>query len=98
MTISRLAALVALVLCFVAGYFLAGLWSSDTRYELTPVTLPPGRLRLATRPSCTGSAPPINTIGMLAVAALAALRRPEAGIGRQTAPVLTRKLLRSKAR
>jgi hypothetical protein len=29
MTISRLAALVALVLCFVAGYFLASLWSSS---------------------------------------------------------------------
>jgi hypothetical protein len=29
MTISRLAALVALVSCFVAGYFLASLWSSS---------------------------------------------------------------------
>jgi len=26
--VTRLAALVALVFCFVAGYFLAGLWSS----------------------------------------------------------------------
>jgi hypothetical protein len=28
MTVSRLAAVVALAFCFVAGYFLAGLWSS----------------------------------------------------------------------
>ena len=28
MTVPRLAALVALAFCFVAGYFLAGLWSS----------------------------------------------------------------------
>jgi hypothetical protein len=28
MTVSRLFALVALALCFVAGYLLAGLWSS----------------------------------------------------------------------
>jgi hypothetical protein len=28
MTVSRLVAVVALALCFVAGYFLAGLWSS----------------------------------------------------------------------
>jgi hypothetical protein len=28
MTITRLIAVVALIFCFVAGYFLAGLWSS----------------------------------------------------------------------
>ena len=28
MTVSRLVAVVALALCFVAGYFLAGLWSN----------------------------------------------------------------------
>src|SRR5262249_21903323 len=39
---------------------------------LKPVRLPPGRLRLATSPSCTGSTPTLNTIGMLVVAALAA--------------------------
>ena len=39
---------------------------------LTPVRLPPGRLRLATRPSFTGSKPTRNTIGMVVVAALAA--------------------------
>ena len=35
-------------------------------------TLPPGRLKLATRPSLTGSAAVVKTIGMVAVAALAA--------------------------
>src|SRR5262249_34405341 len=38
---------------------------------VTPVTLPPGRLRLATSPTSTGSAPIPKTIGMLAVAAFA---------------------------
>ncbi len=40
--------------------------------KLTPVTLPPGRFMLATRPNFTGSAPIANTIGMLEVAPLAA--------------------------
>src|SRR5258708_2893508 len=40
--------------------------------NVTPVTLPPGRLRLETRPRSTGSAPVANTIGMVVVAALAA--------------------------
>src|SRR5262249_742213 len=40
--------------------------------KTTPVTLPPGRLRLATRPSLTGSLPLANTIGTVVVAALAA--------------------------
>ena len=39
---------------------------------LTPVTLPPGRLKLDTRPSATGSAPLTKTIGIVVVAALAA--------------------------
>src|SRR5262245_39224501 len=39
---------------------------------VTPVTLPPGRLRLATSPNSTESAPPSNTIGIVVVAALAA--------------------------
>ena len=53
--------------------------SSPSRFEsttpeniVTPVTLPPGRLRLSTRPSLTGSAPASNTIGIVAVAAFAA--------------------------
>ena len=37
--------------------------------KITPVALPPGRLRLATRPSLTGSRPMTKTIGMVAVAA-----------------------------
>ena len=41
--------------------------------RLTPVRLPPGRLRLATRPWPTGSAPTVKTIGM---ALVARLRRP----------------------
>jgi hypothetical protein len=45
---------------------------SSTARMLTPVTLPPGRLRLATRPSATGSEAIAKTIGMLEVAVLAA--------------------------
>jgi hypothetical protein len=37
-----------------------------------PVALPPGRARLATRPSLTGSSPIPNAIGIVVVAALAA--------------------------
>ena len=40
--------------------------------KLIPVTLPPGRARLATRPSGTGSSLTPNTTGMVDVAALAA--------------------------
>src|SRR4029453_11523663 len=39
--------------------------------KLTPLTLPPGRLRLATKPSLTGSLAVLNTMGMVAVDALA---------------------------
>ena len=46
--------------------------SSAKVSQLIPVTLPPGRLRLATRPSFTGSAPLEKTIGIVVVAALAA--------------------------
>src|SRR5262249_46890428 len=42
------------------------------RNTLTPVALPPGRLRLATRPTLTGSSPVVKTIGTVVVAALAA--------------------------
>src|SRR5215467_10087440 len=40
--------------------------------RVTPVALPPGRLKLATRPSATGSPPIPNTIGRVDVARLAA--------------------------
>jgi hypothetical protein len=36
------------------------------------VMLPPGRLRLETRPRLTGSPPVVNTIGIVVVAAFAA--------------------------
>ena len=39
---------------------------------VTPVRFPPGRFRLATRPSVTGSVAVSNTIGIVAVAAFAA--------------------------
>jgi hypothetical protein len=39
--------------------------------KTTPVTLPPGRFRLATRPSLTGSLPVVNTIGIVVVDDLA---------------------------
>src|SRR5262245_65152447 len=41
--------------------------------KLTPVALPPGRLTLATRPRVTGSTPAKNTIGIVEVAAFAAI-------------------------
>jgi hypothetical protein len=37
------------------------------------VTLPPGRLKLGTRPALIGSLPFPNTIGIVVVAALAAM-------------------------
>src|SRR5262249_22760889 len=40
--------------------------------KLMPVRLPPGRARLATRPSLTGSSPTMKTTGIFVVAALAA--------------------------
>src|SRR5262245_11422599 len=40
--------------------------------KVTTVTLPPGRLRLATRPTRTGSAPMARTMGIVEVAACAA--------------------------
>jgi len=40
--------------------------------RVTPVALPPGLLRLSTKPTLTGSPPAVNTIGMVAVAAFAA--------------------------
>src|SRR5436305_9143415 len=39
----------------------------STESKLTPVRFPSGRLRLVTRPLCTGSAPLVKTIGIVAV-------------------------------
>ena len=45
----------------------------SNRWKLvTPVAFPPGRLRLATKPVCTGSAPTLKTIGIVLVASVAA--------------------------
>ena len=41
--------------------------------KLMPVTLPPGRLKLGTKPSWTGSMTAVKTIGIVVVAALAAI-------------------------
>ena len=46
--------------------------SAPSLKKLIPVRLPPGRARLATRPSLTGSSPTTKTIGIVVVAALAA--------------------------
>jgi hypothetical protein len=45
---------------------------SSTLIVVSPVTLPPGRLKLAMRPSCTGSPLVTKTIGIVVVARLAA--------------------------
>src|SRR5262245_39894730 len=45
---------------------------SSVERQVTPVMLPPGRFKLATRPNSTGSPPIENTIGIDMVAALPA--------------------------
>jgi len=47
---------------------------------LTPVMLPPGRLRLETKPRLTEPPPVPNTIGIVVVAAFAALATPDGTI------------------
>src|SRR5262245_16420746 len=59
---------------------------------LMPVALPPGRARLATRPSLTGSSPTPKTIGIVAVATLAA---SDAGLLPGVAITATRRRTRS---
>src|SRR5262245_25313219 len=54
------------------GYNSSRLASRSTATTLTPVTLPPGLARLATRPSPTGSAAIEKMIGIAEVARLAA--------------------------
>ena len=46
--------------------------ATSTFKEVRPVRLPPGRFRLATSPSRTGSSATSKMIGMVVVAALAA--------------------------
>ena len=55
---------------------------------LTPVALPPGCFRLATSPVLTGS-PPVNTIGIDEVTALAAIAA-EARFARDSFSILAR--------
>ena len=45
---------------------------SSTPNTVTPVRLPPGRLRLVTSPTSTGSNPIMKTIGIVVVVAFAA--------------------------
>jgi hypothetical protein len=47
--------------------------SSSVLKKFMPVTFPPGRARLATRPCLTGSSEVVKTIGIVAVAAFAAI-------------------------
>src|SRR6516162_5274841 len=49
--------------------------------KVTPVTLPPGRLRLGMSPALTGSLPIAKTIGIVVVAALAGRADMVPGIG-----------------
>ena len=49
--------------------------SSGVMY-VTPVTLPPGRARLATKPSVTGSPLPVKTMGIVEVAFFAGRADP----------------------
>src|SRR6266516_3568769 len=72
--------------------------TSSTVWKLTPVALPPGRLRLGTRPIATGSLPIAKTIGMVVVAALVASdaatawrsRPPAGGSDRRPSPAADR--------
>jgi len=41
--------------------------ATENSKKLNPVALPPGRARLCTRPSPTGSVTPTNTMGMFFV-------------------------------
>src|SRR6516164_8689188 len=45
----------------------------STPMKVTPVTFPPGRLRLGTKPARTGSEAVVNTMGIVFVACIAAL-------------------------
>src|SRR5262245_4190781 len=46
--------------------------ANSTPIVVAPVTLPDGRLMLATRPICTGSLPVVKTMGVVVIAALSA--------------------------
>ena len=46
--------------------------ANSTANAVAPVTLPPGRLMLATRPICTGSLAVVKTMGVVVIAAFTA--------------------------
>jgi len=54
---------------------------------LTPVRLPPGRLRLGTRPAITGSVLEEKTIGIVEVTRLAVVERLESPPGKFRDPL-----------
>ena len=66
-----------------------------TTRKLTPVRLPPGRLRLATKPAATGSKPVTKTTGIVVVAAFAAWIEMSPPIVTMTS---TRRLTKSAAK
>src|SRR5260370_32885228 len=64
-----MAAVVGTRPCIISSFFAL----SSIEKLVVPVTFPPGRLRLGTRPTLIGSAPTLaKTIGIVAVAVLAA--------------------------
>src|SRR5262245_16049789 len=65
---------------------------------LMPVTLPPGRARLATRPSLTGSSPEVKAMGIVVVAALAAEVAGSPGVAITATRRRTRSLASSGSR
>src|SRR5262249_19680896 len=72
--------------------------ASSTPMSLIPVTLPPGRLRLATRPVWTGSPALLNTIGIVVVAALAASAAGMLGVAMTATLRRTRSVANSGSR
>jgi hypothetical protein len=61
---------------------------SSALNQLTPVTLPPGRLRLATRPYLRGSSLLVKTIGIVLVAALATIAGSVPPVANHSHPTL----------
>ena len=52
------------------------LGSISVFHKVYPVAFPPGRLKLSTSPALIGSRPMPNTMGIVAVACLAAIAAP----------------------
>ncbi len=60
---------------------------SSGLFSVTPVTFPPGRVRVATRPTANGSETAAKTIGMVVVAFLAASDNQRRIVGRHGHPI-----------